>query len=192
MEIRMLQIEELKNAAGLSRFVFDTCLRNRMEFTQTISFVEDYLQIDHLQKLCDENKLILWGAFEETQMIGVCGLQSDGMITMLYILPQFANRGIGSSLLTTMRIYARDIYGLEKVLLNATPSWTAFYFVKQGFSYLYPNQNMRVPFVPMYALAKDISISIKRRIPKRYIALAIFGCIALATVSAWGFMMWYL
>lgn len=192
MEIRILRIEELGIAAGLSRFVFDTCLRNRMEFIQTISFIEDYLQQNHLQNLYEENKLIVWGAFEQEQMVGVCGLQSDGMITMLYVLPQFANKGIGSSLLNTMRVYARDIYGLEKVLLNATPSWTAFYFVKQGFSYMYPNQNMRVPFVPLYARSKDISISVRRRIPKKYILLSVFGCIALATLAAWGFMMWYL
>ena len=125
MEIRILQIEELSIAAGVSLFVFDTCLRNRMEFTQTISFVEDYLKVDHLVNLCQENKLIVWGVFEQEQMIAVSGLQSDGMITMLYVLPQFANKGIGSSLLSTMRIYARERYGLEKVLLNATPSWTA-------------------------------------------------------------------
>ena len=43
MEIRLLKEEELQNAAGLSRFVFDNCLRHRMEYPQTITFVEEYL-----------------------------------------------------------------------------------------------------------------------------------------------------
>ena len=74
MEIRILQMEELGTAAGISLFVFDTCLRNRMEFTQTISFVEDYLKVNHLTELCQENKLIVWGAFEQEQMVGVSAL----------------------------------------------------------------------------------------------------------------------
>ena len=44
MEIRILQDEEIKVASGLSRYVFDNCLRYRMEYPQTISFVEDYIK----------------------------------------------------------------------------------------------------------------------------------------------------
>ena len=71
MEIRILQEAELANAAGLSRYVFDVCLRNRMEFVQSISFVEDYLKAENLVALCSENKLTIWGVFEETQLVGV-------------------------------------------------------------------------------------------------------------------------
>ena len=192
MEIHVLQEEELKAAAGLSRYVFDHALRDRMEFVQTIAFVEEYLKEENLRRLYQESTLLVWGAFEENTLVGVAGLQSDGMITMLYVLPQFCNKGIGSRLLAEMRTYARDTYGMEKVLLNATPAWTAFYFVKQGFSYLNRGQQMRVPFVPMYALSQDSLIPLKRRIPKLYIAMAIGGCVFLATIATWLFMMWYL
>ena len=192
MEIRILQEEEFKEAAGLSRYVFDHALRQRMEFTQTVAFVEDYLTADNLLRLTQEGKLNVWGAFEEMQLVGVSALQSDGMITMLYVLPQFWNKGIGSRLLNTMRVYAKNVHGMERVLLNATPAWTAFYFVKQGFSYLQPGQNMRVPFVPMYALTGDDAVLLKRRIPKRYIVMAVCFCILFATVATWIFMKWYL
>ncbi len=192
MEIRIIRDEELENVAGLSRLVFDKCLRNRMEFTQTIPFVENYLQVENLKNLCQEEKLVIWGAFEQGQMVGVSGLESDGMITMLYVLPHLFNKGIGRQLLEKMRVYAKEAYGLEKVLVNATPAWTAFYFVKQGFSYLQPNQNMRVPFVSLYALSKQIGLITNRRIPKRYMILALIGCILFATVAASLFMISYL
>lgn len=192
MEIRIIQEEELKVAAGLSRYVFDHSLRQRMEFTQTISFVEDYLTTDNLSRLVQEGTLTVWGAFDEMQLVGVSALQSDGMITMLYVLPQFWNKGIGRSLLNTMRVYAKNVHGVEKVLLNATPAWTAFYFVKQGFSYLQPGQNMRVPFVPMYVLTNESVVPLKRRIPKHYIVMAVGFCFLFATVSTWVFMNWYL
>ena len=131
MEIRILQTEEIKTASGLSRYVFDYCLRNRMEYPQTIAFVEEYISETNLYKMCAEQSLILWGAFEEEQMIAVSGLQSDGMITMLYVLPQFQNKGYGSRMLRVMREYVRDVKQQAKVLLNATPAWTSRYFGKQ-------------------------------------------------------------
>ena len=102
MEIHVLQEEELKAAAGLSRYVFDHALRDRMEFEQTIAFVEEYLKEENLRSLYQQATLQLWGAFEEEMLVGVGGLQSDGMITMLYVLPQFSNKGIGSSHSTPM------------------------------------------------------------------------------------------
>lgn len=192
METRILQEEELGNAAGLSRFVFDSCLRNRMEYPQTVSFVEEYLQLNNLEQLVQSGKVILWGTFVQEQLVGVAGLQSDGMITMLYVLPQFWNRGIGGELLSTMRTYAKEQYGMEKVLLNATPAWTAGYFLKKGFEYISKSNNMRAPFVSMQAWSGDISLMTKRRIPKKYIVLAIVGCFLLATIATVVFMNWYL
>lgn len=192
METRILQEEELGNAAGLSRFVFDSCLRNRMEYPQTVSFVEEYLQLNNLEQLVQSGKVILWGTFVQEQLVGVAGLQSDGMITMLYVLPQFWNRGIGGELLSTMRTYAKEQYGMEKVLLNATPAWTAGYFLKQGFDYMGGSLNMRAPFVSMQAWSSGISLITKRRIPKKYIILAIVGCFLLATIATVLFMNWYL
>ena len=126
--IRIVQEEELKIASGLSRYVFDYCLRNRMEFPQTIDFVEQYIAEENLRKLCQEGKLIIWGVYEGEQLVAVSGLQSDGMITMLYVLPQCQNRGYGSKLLIVMREYAKDVLGFSKVSVNANPAWTSFFF----------------------------------------------------------------
>jgi len=192
MEIRKLRNEELQNAAGLSRFVFDNCLRNRMEYPQTIAFIEEYLQESNLAQMMSAQKLVLFGAFEQTQLVGVGGLQSDSMITMLYVLPQFWNRGIGGRLLDEMRSYAKTQYGMEKVLLNATPAWTAGYFIKHGFRHMNTSVNMRAPFISLIAGTTQNSFMTKRRIPKRYIVLAVMGCILLATIATNVFMNWYL
>ena len=56
MEIRILESEEIKNASGLSRYVFDYCLRNRMQYPQTVAFVEDYIAEANLKKLYDQYK----------------------------------------------------------------------------------------------------------------------------------------
>ena len=176
----------------MSRYVFDYCLRNRMEYPQTVAFVEEYIAEANLQKLCEENKLILWGAFEEEQMVAVSGLQSDGMITLLYVLPQCQNKGYGSALLRVMREYAKNVCNFSKVTLNANPAWTSFFFGKKGFMHVNANQNLRAPFVPMYALSNNIAGFEKRPVSKRMIAFAVAGCILFATIAGSLFMIGYL
>ena len=192
MEIRILQDEHLANAAGLSRFVFDNCLRNRMEFPPTLTFVEDYLKVENLQKMREEGTLTIWGVFEQEQLVGVSGLQSDGMITMLYILPQFMKKAYASALLLEMREYANAVYGYEKVMVNATPAWTAYYFLKRGFSFVSAKQNMHVPFVTMSAPYNNLAVFKKKYVPGKFIALAIIACFVFATIIGSGFMIWYL
>lgn len=153
MDVRILNEEELINAAGLSRYVFDVCLRNRMEFPLTISYVEEYLNAENIQMLHRENKLRVWGVFEFGQLIAVSGLQSDGMITLLYVLPQYTRKGIGKKLLFTMREYAKEKYGFERVSVNANPAFTSFYFKNQGFVYADAMPDLKAPFVSMYALS---------------------------------------
>lgn len=188
MEIRILKEEELANAAGLSRYVFDTCLRDRMEFIQTIVFIEEYVSLENIMRLYKEEKLTLWGTFYQEQLIAVSGLQSDGWITMLYVLPQFHKKQIGTNMLLAMREFARDRYGFEKVMLNATPAWTAFYFASQGFSYVNPKQNVRVPFVSMYAASSQIDGNRKEKISGKTIGLAVLACFVFATIAGCLFM----
>lgn len=192
MEIRILQKEEIKTASGLSRYVFDTCLRNRMEYPQTIAFVEEYIAEENINTLSEEGKLLLWGCFEGAQMVAVCGMQSDGMITMLYVLPQCQNRGYGSQMLGVMREYARDVCGFEKVTLNANPAWTSFYFSKKGFANVNPDQDLRAPFVPMHAMSNNIDGYEKRPVSKKWVVLSIVGCVLFATIAGCLFMISYL
>ena len=192
MEIRILQEAELANAAGLSRYVFDVCLRNRMEFMQTIGFVEDYLKVENLAGLCRENKLTVWGVYEQTQLVGVAGLQSDGMITMLYVLPQCTRRGYGGKLVETMRKYGKEVYGMPCIMVNATPAWTSTYFVKNGFEYQVKQQNMHVPYVTMQSLPEEENLFQKRHVPAKVMVGAGLGCLLLATVACIAYLIVYL
>lgn len=192
MEIRILQEEDLKVASGLSRYVFDFCLRNRMEYPQTIAFVEEYIAEENLRELRMEGKLILWGAFEGEQIVAVSGMQSDGLITMLYVLPQRQNRGYGSRLLKSMKMYAKEAWGFEKVAVNANPAWTSFYFGKRGFSNTKENQDMRAPFVPMYASSNNTESFEKRKVDIKWIILAVVACMMFATIAGILFMIFYL
>ena len=192
MEIRVLREDELGHASGLSRYVFDTCLRNRMEFTQTIPFVENYISETNLRELYRENKLVVWGAFEQTQLVGVAGMQTDGMITLLYVLPQYTKRRCGMHLLLVMREYAHKVLQINKVVVNATPAWTAIYFKKNGFAVMNPKQDMHAPFVPMEIAAANYAYQKKEKISGKTIVGVILACIGFATIAGAWFMISYL
>ena len=192
MDIRILKEEELRNASGLSRYVFDTCLRNRMMYTQTIPFVENYISEDNLKKMYLEDKIVVWGAFEQEQLVGVAGMQTDGMITLLYVLPQYTKRNCGMYLLAVIREYAKSVLHLEKVVVNATPAWTVGYFYKQGFSTVHVNPNMREPFIPMYSILENANFHRKEKISGKTIVGAVLACISFATIASVWFMISYM
>ena len=192
MELRILQKEELDAVSGLSRYVFDYCLRNRMEYPQTIAYVEEYIAAPNLKHLYEDGKLMVWGIYESEQLVAVAGMQTDGMITMLYVLPQCQNRGYGSRLLKTMREHAKAEWGFDKVVLNANPAWTSGYFGKMGFVYKDPTQDLRMPYAPMYAKSSDIVGFEKRPISKKIVAFAIVSSVLLATIAGVSYMIWYL
>lgn len=188
MEVRLLRKEERILAAGLSHFVFDNYLRNRMAFAQTISFVEQYLSLENLDTLCESGKLLLWGAFEGGVFMGVSGMHTDGLITMLYVHPDFQRKRYGSALLFAMKQYAKEVLQLKRVTINANPAWTYTYFLKQGFFTQQKNPYTNVSFIPMYAETADAQIFHKKYVSGKVYALVIVGCIVSITLFGIGFL----
>lgn len=192
MEFRILDEQDLIQASGLSRYVFDNCLRNRMEYPKTIAYIEDYLKEENLTNMHREGALTVWGAFENDQMIGVSGLQSNGLITMLYVLPQFAGKGGGKGLLRVMQNYAKAVYSMNRVTVNATPAQTANYFSNRGFEFIGSHRNMHAPFISMYADYEKLDLHTKRAVSWKVILLAILGCFLFATIFCCVFMANYI
>lgn len=192
MEIRILRDNEMIHASGLSRYVFDNCLRERMEFPQSIGFIEDYLKYENLTGLVHEGKLTVWGVFEQEQCVAISGLQSDGMITLLYVLPQCFRRGYGSALLRVMKEYAKNTYGMNRIMVNATPAWTATYFIRNGFAYQQKPSNMHVPFITLYADQSNTTNYPKKRVSWPVIIGAGIGCFLFVTILCIAFLISYI
>lgn len=191
MEIRFLQEDEIANAAGVARFVFDHYLRNRVEFPQTIEFVEEYLTEANLKQQKEEGRLLLWGAFESGRLWAVGGMQIDGLITMLYVLPQYFHRGMGTGILNTMRAYAKEVLGLTSVYVNATPASTMYYFESQGFRTAGPKRNTSQAYVSMYVSLESMEIKTNKKVPLPVLLGATIGTVVLVTILTLIFMLWY-
>lgn len=173
MEIKLLTTEQLSEAAGLARGVFDYCLRNSINNPKMVQAFEQYSHQDYLKHMMEENYLVMWGAYEQGTIVGMSAMQTEGHITMLYVHPMYQRRGIGKKLLEEMRKYAKSVYNLSIVTVNAMPVWTENYFARRKFSRMnvMPNND----FVSMQAVAIDEVTYEKKPLSTGVVLSVVFG-----------------
>ena len=173
MEIKILTDEQLPEAIGLARGVFDYCLRNTIPNPKMVQAFEQYIHQDYLKHMINEGYLVMWGAYEQNTIAGVAAMQTEGHITMLYIHPMYQRRGIGKKMLYEMRKYAKSAYNLSFGTLNAMPAWTERYFAKRKFKRMnvMPNND----FVSMQASSIDEITYEKKPISTGAVLSVVFG-----------------
>lgn len=173
MEIKILTTEQLPEAAGLARGVFDYCLRNSIPNPKMTQAFEKYSLQDYLKHMMEEGYLVMWGAYEQGTIVGMSAMQSEGHITMLYVHPMYQRRGIGKKLVYEMRKYAKSTYNLPMVTLNAMPVWTERYFTKRKFKRMnvMPNND----FVSMQACSVDEITYEKKPLSTAVVLSVVFG-----------------
>ncbi len=190
MELKILQPEELGQAVDVAKGVFDYCLRKGITQPEAIRFFEEYAQEEKLRRMMEEGRLVVWGIFTDGQLCAMSAMQTEGHITMLYVLPVYQRRGMGKTLLRTMRSYAGEHCGQEQVTVSAMPVWTAGYFEKAGFRRMEGQINPVAPY--LFLCAKTIR---EVRYPKKPIReSALIGIISgfLAVIFLVAFLFFFL
>lgn len=190
MEARILTEEQIPEALSIARGVFDCCLRAQISDLEMVHIFLQYTEEQNIRKMVEEQKLTLWGMFEQQQMVAMSGMQSEGHITMLYVLPIFQRRGYGKRLLAEMRGYAADAYHLSAVTLSAMPAWTADYFKKRKFQPLATAQPCS--FVPMQADAIVNTTYEKKPLSTAAVIGTSVGGLVICAAIAVGFMICWL
>ena len=175
MEIKFLTIEEIAYAEELAKLVYRTNIEPFFPQEQMKGFFLEYVQKDALLAKVNAHALILWGAYEDGKLYAVAGMQPEGHITMLYVLPQYQGRGTGKALIEVMRSFAYQQLKLSRITVNAMPAWTAAYFEKSGFQKDPAQENMF--FVSMTS-KKDGAVAYQKR-PIRGVTVAIVSFITL-------------
>lgn len=151
----MLRDEEIAYASGLAELVCRNSVETAGVSPEIWSLVSGYVERERLIQAVRSGKMFLWGAFEgpdanvvrsqppetvtASTFCAVGGMQREGHVTMLYVLPQCQGRGIGKKLLSAMTAYGFDVLGHSRLTLSAMPSWTVSYFKGAGFSVMKQN-----------------------------------------------------
>lgn len=186
MEAKILTTEQIPEALSIARGVFDYCLRAQISDLEMVHIFLQYTEEQNIRTMVEEQKLTLWGMFEQEHMVAMSGMQSEGHITMLYVLPVFQRRGYGKKLLAEMRRYAADACDLSVVTLSAMPVWTADYFKKRKFQPLATAQPCS--FVPMQARTIANTTYEKKPLPTAAVIATSVGGLAICAAIAVGFM----
>ncbi len=186
MKAQILTEDQIPEALSIARGVFDYCLRARITDLEMIHIFLQYTENTNIRNMVAEGTLTMWGIFEQGHMIAMSGMQKEGHITMLYVLPVFQRRGCGRCLLEEMKAYAANQYQLQRVTLSAMPAWTADYFTKRRFHPMEVTQPCS--FVPMQAKTVARAIYEKKEIPSGVILGTSIGGLAVCAAVAVGFM----
>lgn len=191
MREQILTAEHLPMAVQLVRGVFNYCLRPRMQYAESIGYFEEYATEEHLQALMEQGRLTLWGIFDKEHLVAVSGMQSEGHITMLYVLPAFQNRGYGKQLLRAMRSYAKERFRLPVVTVNVMPPELSMYFQRNGFRVTDPMRQPNAPFAAMHAKTlTEVRYEVKP-IPAGWLIGTTVGGLALCVMAVLFYMASY-
>lgn len=191
MIIRILTMEELPKAVSLANGVFDYCLKNSIPDRQTVDYFFDYANVEKISRLVQEKQLVVWGGFEQDNLVAMSGMQREGHITMLYVLPMFQRRDWGKELLLEMRSYAKKELHLDYVTVNAVPAPTAGYFAKRKFQTI-SLPNPTAAYIPMQAKAVEQVSYEKKPISAGWAIGTSVGAVVLCAVVAFGFILSYI
>ena len=191
MREQRLTAEHLPMAVQLARGVFDRCLRPMMRSAESVRYFEEYVTEEHLLMLMEQGRLMLWGIFDQGRLIAVSGMQSEGHITMLYVLPVCQRRGYGKQLLRAMKSYAKDSLERAVVTVNVMPPEVNMYFRQNGFRVSNCLLPMNAPFVPMQAkAAAEVHYEVKP-IPEGWFIGTLVGGLGLCMMAVLTYMISY-
>ena len=90
MKAEILTEDQIPEALSIARGVFDYCLRARITDLEMIHIFLQYTENTNIRNMIAEGTLTMWGIFEQGHMIAMPGMQKEGHITMLYVLPVFS------------------------------------------------------------------------------------------------------
>lgn len=192
MELRILLETEIEQASELAMNVFETCLQKTIMHMQSIQQFKEYASADNLRSLVIQGRLIVWGIFEDCRLCAISAMQTEGHISMLYVLPFYQRRGYGRSLLNEMRKFALEQWKKEYVTLNAMPTWTTTFFEKVGFRRIARAQFGLLPYISMEAKTIDEVVYPTKKIREGALIGITFGFLALIFVIAIVFMIFYI
>ena len=191
MDIRILSIEEMPQAVALANGVFHYSYDNMFADGQVPEYFSSYANEENIGNLMRENRLILWGGYEQGNLVAMSAMQTEGHISMLYVLPLFRKRDWGRELLLEMRSYAKKKLHLEQVTVNAMPAGTAGYFAKRKFETA-GVINPMAPYVPMKAKAVAKVEYEKKPVSTGWLVGTTVGAIVLSAVVAVAFALSYI
>ena len=192
MIIRKLCVNEIEQAVCLAQWTFEYCIMRRNANRQLKEFFMQYNNYENILSLFRQGRIMIWGAFDNNQMVGMGAMEAPGRISMLYVHPNCQRRGYGKALIREMQYVAYEEYKEEQISINVIPAWMAGYFLKRKFSSSRLFDMNRDLFVPMTIDTIKLKRYKQKKIKGKILAGIILGFVLLIIVSTLLFEFWYM
>ena len=192
MIIRKLCVNEIEQAVCLAQWTFEYCIMRRNANRQLKEFFMQYNNYENILSLFRQGRIMIWGAFDNNQMVGMGAMEAPGRISMLYVHPNCQRRGYGKALIREMQYVAYEEYKAEQISINVIPAWMAGYFLKRKFSSSRLFDMNRDLFVPMTIDTIKLKRYKQKKIKGKILAGIILGFVLLIIVSTLLFEFWYM
>ncbi|MGN0141852.1 MAG: GNAT family N-acetyltransferase [Roseburia sp.] len=134
VEIRAIGGTELGWAVKMAQEVYERCVRQLIATQEEVEQFYSYVQTEYLWQEMTAGRLVVWGAWENGALCGICAMQKTGHVTMLYVRQESQRRGCGTAMLSAMNSYAAGALHLERITVNVTPIAAAGFFYGRGFT----------------------------------------------------------
>ncbi|MBR7165595.1 MAG: GNAT family N-acetyltransferase [Clostridia bacterium] len=154
MQIKDIGFDELSAASRVLWKSFYHAEKNTCSMEGMERF-RDLTEPPSLFMNCFDGSIRLFGAYHR-ELVAVGALKGEGHILLLYVLPEYAGKGIGSKLLA----YIEDKVMAERITLNASDGAVSFY-EKRGYVVTAPRKvEEGLAYTPMEKEKNDFSSKI--------------------------------
>lgn len=178
MFVRPLNPDEVLSALHLIWEVYASDVAP-LQNPEAVAGFRELIRYEHIMPRIQNKEVILFGAWERTELCGVGGINNRGNVLFLYVRKEWMRKGVARQLMQEMYQFCAQVLVITRMTVRAVPaSVTAFNHL--GFREVAPVQNVGAEiFVPMELLIAPGSIPAKK--PKKRIALIIVGiCLLIA------------
>ena len=110
MIIRKLCVNEIEQSVCLAQWTFEYCIMRRNANQQLKEIFMQYNNYENILSLFQQGRIMIWGAFDNNQMVGMGAMEAPGRISMLYVHPNCQRRGYGKALIREMQYVAYEEY----------------------------------------------------------------------------------
>lgn len=139
MQICKIEMRQLDKALELVWEVFEEC--DAEDYDQIgIQTFQHFIRWENMKKMLSAGEMVFFGAFEESQLIGVIAMRSGFHISLLFVIPQYQRRGVATKLVRRGAAYCMEKNtDLRQITVNSSPKGIKAYEA-MGFYKLSPEQ----------------------------------------------------
>lgn len=153
MEIRKLSRQEVRPAL---RLIWEVFLQD-VAPVYTEEGIEEFRKTIEYETICSmymDEEITMFGAFEETELIGTISVKTTGHIFLFYVKSSCQGKGVGRQLFQAVYQHCAKKLNVGQITVNAAPDAVPKY-VRMGMQPAMPEQQVRgMRYIPMEMAVK--------------------------------------